>query len=136
MEKQPSRRLFLAASPAALAVFGALGGGDAAAPEDRLVTLYADLHRVHAEKAIAAALESEEGDEAFEKLYDRHWELREAINGIVATTLAGFRIKAMTAELAFECDPEIECRGSGSFLDLCQSLHRDLLAPGDGRAPQ
>jgi hypothetical protein len=61
--------------------------------------------------------------------------LREAINETVATTLAGLRIKAMTAELAFEYDEETECRGSGSFVDLCQSLHRDLLAvDGDGRA--
>jgi hypothetical protein len=95
-----------------------------ATPEDRLGSLYVDLCRVHAEKSVAGAVDD---DEAFKKLYDRHWALREAINAISANTLAGFRIKAMTAELALECDTEAECRGSGSFIDLCQSLHRDLL---------
>jgi hypothetical protein len=133
MEKQPSRRLFPASSPAALAVFGALGVA-VVAEEDRLGSLYAELVRVHAERALETAVEGEESGKAFEKLYDRHWELREAINPIVATTLAGFRIKAMTAELAFECDLEAECRGPGSFVDLCQSLHCDLLAVDGGRA--
>jgi hypothetical protein len=112
----------LAAGPVAT-VFAAQGG--AAVAEDRLGSLYADLCRVHAEKNAASTMCD---DETFEKLYDRHWALREAINETVATTLAGLRIKATTAELALEGDLEAECRGSGSFVDLCQSLHRDLLA--------
>jgi hypothetical protein len=99
--------------------------GVAATPEDRLGSLFADLCRVHAERSVAAGVDD---DEAYEKLHNRHWELREAIDATVATTLAGFRVKAMTAELAFESDKEAECEGAGSFIGLCQSLHRDLLA--------
>jgi hypothetical protein len=130
---KPAHRLFLASSVQAASVFGALGVANAA-EEDSLGALYADLCCVHAERNVA---EVTNDDDAFEELHARHWELREAINGIASTTLAGFRIKAITAELALDSDKEIECRGAGSFVDLCQSLHRDLLAvDGGGRTAQ
>jgi hypothetical protein len=45
--------VFLAGTPTALALFGALGVGAAATPEDRLGSLFAELRRVHAEKNAA-----------------------------------------------------------------------------------
>jgi hypothetical protein len=70
----------------------------------------------------------DDGDEQYEVLYLQHWDLREKINRIPATTIKGLRVKARAAEFAINSDPDTECAGDGCFIDLCRSINRDIFS--------
>jgi hypothetical protein len=117
---------------AALAAFAgvsalALPAAAMAAPspsEAELVALGAALARCDVEKTTCP-----DGDEeGFQVLYDEHWTLRERINAIPATTIAGLRVKAQAAALALKWDNDAQCECAGAFLDLCKSINQDIIA--------
>ena len=55
----------------------------------------------------------DEDHQRFDLFHDQDWRLREKINGIVATTVEGLRVKARAAEIAFP--PGMENEGAGRF---------------------
>jgi hypothetical protein len=93
----------------------------------------AELFALAAQLTECDALKSacpDNDDKQHEVLYNQHWNLREKINRIPATTLEGLRVKARAAEFAINSDPDAEFAGDGSFVDLCRSLNKDLLSMG------
>ncbi len=89
-----------------------------------LVALGAELADVDARALPAVA----GGDALYEPLYEESWRLRERINRIPATTIAGLKVKARAAEIALAGDVDASNKGDGSFVDLARSLGRDVLA--------
>src|SRR5271167_4397924 len=63
----------------------------------------------------------DEDHQQFELFHDQHWRLREQIDGIVATTVEGLRVRAWAAKIAFKDDPGTENEGAGAFVDLARS---------------
>ena len=120
-----TRRAALTALASASAL--ALPAAAMAAPspsEAELVALGAALARCDVEKTACP-----DGDEeGFQVLYDEHWALRERINAIPATTIAGLRVKSQAAEFALKWDKDAGCECAGAFLDLCKSINRDIIA--------
>jgi hypothetical protein len=90
-------------------------------PDGQLLTLGARLKEVDAAKQNHAS-----DDDAYTAFYEEHWRLREKINETEATTIDGLRVKARAADLAFREDDGVECTGPGSFIELLQSINRDL----------
>jgi hypothetical protein len=119
MEKQPSRRLFLASSPVALAVFGALGVG-AAVPAIDPVFAAIDRHRAafdafdracRAADYVAAAQRGGVVTEAEEENFQATLEVqRVALGEFLATppiTMAGLRAALeYVVEIDTDCVPE------------------------------
>jgi hypothetical protein len=93
----------------------------------------AELFALAAQLTECDALKSacpDNDDKQHEALYNQHWNLREKINRIPATTIKGLAVKARAAEFAINSDPDTEDAGDGSFIDLCRSINRDLFAMG------
>jgi hypothetical protein len=75
--------------------------------------------------ALLSACPDEDGDRA-SALYERHWSLRKKINRLQARTLKELQAKATAATLALKWDPGASSVGAGSFVDLCESINRDI----------
>ena len=78
-----------------------------------------------AECDIQEAACPDEDYQQFELRHDEHWRLREQINGIVATTIEGLRVKAR-AEIAFKDGPGMENEGAGA--EIARSISQDIVA--------
>jgi hypothetical protein len=109
--------------------------------EAMLVSLFRDLGADSADAELFAlapqltecdALNSacpDNDDKQHEALYNQHWNLREKINRIPATTLEGLRVKARAAEFAINWDPDNECGvGDGCFVALARSINQDIFS--------
>jgi hypothetical protein len=92
--------------------------------DSTLIALGADLVACDALKELCP----DDDDAQDAALYEQHWDLREKINRIPATTLDGIRVKARAAEFAFKGDNTHEMEGEGSFVELCRSLNADILS--------
>ena len=91
----------------------------------------AELPSLAAKLAECDALFSACPDEDYERassLYERHWSLRERIDRFPARTLKEIKAKAAAATLALKWDPGASSVGEGSFVDLCESINRDIAA--------
>jgi hypothetical protein len=105
-----------------------MGSSTAKAESDAtLIALGAELAACDALKS-ACPDGPDDGDEQYEVLYLQHWDLRERINRIPATTHEGLRVKARAAEFAIKEDTEVTCVGDGSFVDLCRSIKQDIFS--------
>ena len=117
-----SRRRIAAALPLAGLALPGFGTGHNA--DAQLLALGSELEAVHAARA---AFELAEPDADHDPFYEPHWEIREAINRIPATTITGLAVKGRAAQMAFHHDPSNECEGDGALRDLSLSLIDDLL---------
>jgi hypothetical protein len=70
----------------------------------------------------------DEGNERAASLYERHWSLRERIDRLPAQNLKELKAKAAAATLALKWDPDASNVGEGSFVDMCESINRDIVA--------
>ena len=127
MSQHLTRRSLYAAVAVVAASMPALAVG--AVPDTELLTLGSDLEAVHTQRE---AFDRAHPDRDEDPFYERHWQLREDINGIRATTSAGLTIKARAAQMALHYDPENENEGEGSFRDLSCSLIDDFLELSKG----
>jgi hypothetical protein len=93
-------------------------------PRAGLLSLSADLAECD---ALFAACPDEEGERA-SSLYERHWSLRERIDRLPAQNLEELKAKAAAATLALKWDPDASSVGEGSFVDICESISRDIAA--------
>jgi hypothetical protein len=100
---------------------------------DLLTKLVADLEIATSE--IHRMWEANAADSEYLPSCERHWSIREDINAAQARTLAGLRAKARAAEIALDLDPEADCEGSGSFVELSRSLIADLKAMDHADTP-
>ena len=126
-----SRRRFLAAGTAAV-VFGALHeavASEARSPVD-LQAILAELETIHArrDEIDADCWRGETVEDEDDRLFNRHWELREIVQATRACSPSDLKVKARATEMALLQDPDAECGGAGSFVELTRSLIRDLLA--------
>jgi hypothetical protein len=83
-----------------------------------------------AECDVREAVCPDEDHQRFDLFHDQDWRLREKINGIVATTVEGLRVKARAAEIAFPRGMENE--GAGAFVGLARSINTNILRLGVG----
>jgi hypothetical protein len=88
--------------------------------DDELLRLERELTKVHVTRWSGV---DETQDE---RLYARHWELRQRINGLPAAGPAGLKVKSRAAEFALFWDDDCDCRGPGSFVDLTRSMIADI----------
>jgi hypothetical protein len=91
-------------------------------PGTDLLFLSADLAECD---ALFAACPDENNERAV-SLYERHWSLRERIDRLPAQNLKELKAKAAAATLALKWDPDASSVGEGSFVDMCESINRDI----------
>ena len=98
-------------------------------PDSELIKLGVKLEECHAARELLEAEDPHgEREDENDALYEEHWALRESIEKIAATTLAGVKVKANAVRMAHHFDPEADCMMDGSFRSLSLSIARDLLA--------
>lgn len=118
----PSRRSILSALAAIPCVMAPAAFAAISAPGD-LRHLGQELARVH-QTRLALPEDTDEAEQ--DALYERHWQLREQINAIEATSLTGLKVKGAAAEMALQFDTDCDCSGAGSFVDLARSMIADI----------
>jgi hypothetical protein len=71
---------------------------------------------------------TEENEEGLQNLLDEHHSLLAKINRVSARTVADLKVKVAAAELALKWDDDASSECEGSFVELCKSVNKDLLA--------
>jgi len=125
-----SRRLFLR-SGSAVAVFGALATAAAGEVEPEIFRLGRELEKAHIADCsypLSDPFGPAYDADADEVNYRLHWSLRERIEDLPARSIKELKIKARAAEFALSKDTDATNIGAGSFVNLSQSIMRDLMA--------